>query len=241
MGAIYDLYKLLNEDDVNPAMEADDITKDVIDQANNIAGDDNGVEMPDNKGKDIDTNTDDILGTKTTNEDNNTDTNTDNKNNDEVDDVVNQAKDVGNGDENTDDEYNDDDIENEDGMDDNTGEQNQEDQQEKKLKAMLHKNFNYLYEIIDSNISILSDYSPNIMDENVIKTLAIAKERLEECKQVISNVLKEDYDTASYARLMKQYVGINRVYDLVIEMIRRVSEDAAKQMENSKDKKKKNQ
>lgn len=221
MGALYDFFNFVYPDH-SPALEAtEDITDNVEKEASNIAGDDNGVEMPDNSDGNIDTNTDDILGTKS-----NKDSNNNNEDNSdepkaesfEDDDNSDLEDEMGGDDEN---------------LDDYSSNEENTDPQEIKMKVLLHKNYNYLFEILDSNISIISDYTPNTMDENIIQSMAMAKERLEECKQLISSTLKNDFKTSSYATLMKRYVGINRVYDLVIEMVKRVSEDAANTIEKN--------
>lgn len=219
MGALYDFFNFIYPDH-SPALEAaEDITDNVEKEASNISGDENGVEMVDNSDGNIDTNTDDILGTKDKKESGN-DNDTDDNDTDELN------ADIGNNDDFGDDMDGDDEN-----LDVDSSSEENVDPQEMKMKVLLHKNYNYLFEILDSNISIISDYTPNTMDENIIQTMAMAKERLEECKQLISSTLKNDFKNASYATLLKRYVGINRVYDLVIEMVRRVSEDVAKSIE----------
>lgn len=231
MGALYDFFNFIYPDQVQqPAMEAaEDITGNVEKEAKNITGDDNGVEMSDNSDGSIDTNTDDILGTKGGDNDSTSD------NSSELKEDTNNTDDITDENSEFDDEEGGDDDDN---LDDYSSDDENSDPQELKMKLLLHKNYNYLFEILDSNISIISDYAPNTLDENVIQTMAMAKERLEECKQLISSTLKNDFKSASYATLIKRYVGINRVYDLVIEMVRRVSEDAAKSIEKNSNNKK---
>lgn len=219
MGALYDFFNFIYPDH-SPALEAaEDITDNVEKEASNISGDENGVEMVDNSDGNIDTNTDDILGTKDKKESGN-DNDTDDNDTDELNADIGDNDDFG------------DDMDGDDeNLDADSSSEENVDPQEMKMKVLLHKNYNYLFEILDSNISIISDYTPNTMDENIIQTMAMVKERLEECKQLISSTLKNDFKNASYATLLKRYVGINRVYDLVIEMVRRVSEDVAKSIE----------
>ena len=204
MGALYDFFNFVYPDH-SPALEAtEDITDNVEKEASNIAGDDNGVEMSDNSDGNIDTNTDDILGTKSNKDSNNNEDNSDEPKAEGFEDDNNSdlEDDMGGDDEN---------------LDDYSSDEENTDPQEIKMKVLLHKNYNYLFEILDSNISIISDYTPNTMDENIIQSMAMAKERLEECKQLISSTLKNDFKTSSYATLMKRYVGINRVHFLLTE------------------------
>lgn len=219
MGALYDFFNLLYpENSEYPAMEAaEDITKEVENETDEIVeGDDDGSDG------EINTNTDDILGTKSTN-------NTSNENENSEEESESSSDENGENEDFSDDEDMDISEENS---------ESSEDIQEIKKKQLLHKNFNYLYDIIDSNISIVANYSPNTLDENVIHALASAKERLEECKQLISSTLKDDFKTSSYATLIKRYVGVNRVYDLIIEMVKRALPDTNEVLDKKSNNKK---
>lgn len=222
-----DIINLLN-DDVTTAMEADDITGDVTNQAATGAGgdaDDPDGDNIDNRGE-ISMNTDDLLGTQNTN------TGNDNGN-DQTQKDPTQTDDMNNGmDENapTDDMNGEENPEGE--MDDMNGDtpeedgenQDNDDEFSKTRKAKLKSHFLHLYEVIDNAIELVSAHLPTISDDETIHTLSNITSNLTDSKNIIYTVLTEEFQKSEYHTLLKKYIGLNRIYDLQVKTLEKYYE-----------------
>lgn len=215
MGYIYDIISELNK--MNIATEADDITGDIEKDINSVGKTINSVSggnvktnidegAPEgNDNGEIDTNTDDILGTT----DDNTEDEADNQEND------NDNDDEMGGDDNLDDTGEDDitDDELDETMD------KEENPFEFSRKKKIHKQFLDFYNVISSNIKLISEFMPKVVDEESIKILNNVRNNLSQCKEYTYTVLTEEYTALEYPALLKKYVALNRVYDICIKIL----------------------
>lgn len=216
---------LFDDEELSIAMEADDITK-AVKNSTNIAFKGKGESAKANDTTDIDTNTDDILGIATKKDDTDLEEDDDTTNEDENDtsDEDTSDDDSSNTDVDSDkDSGEDDDLDN--NSDDNTLSEDSDENadetspDEQKKKMLLHENMLYLYDILKSDIEVLSDYAPNTQDNDVIKTLQNVKSNLEDTLGILSNILKNEFDDVSYPLLLRKYIGIKTVYDITIKML----------------------
>ena len=206
MGIIFDLLSEL--DDMDPALEAEDITDEVEAGTNNINGKknaDGGDEAlagaSDNSDGEIDTNTDDILGTSDNNDDSDT-----SEDGEYTSDENNEDS------ENTDDSMSDDEsIKNSMEENDNSF--------ESVRKKKMHKQLLAFYETLNDDIKIVNEYVPRASDDNTIKALTCINNNLVQCKDYTYRILTEEFKTTDYPVLLKKYVAMNRVYDLCIRAL----------------------
>lgn len=211
MGYIYDIISELNKMDI--AMEADDITDQIDKDVKNITGkndfnrDQSSSEDKSNDGE-IDTNTDDILGTNTN--DNDDDKNTDSQDGDTNNDTDTQD------DEDTSNNNYENDITDEE-LDETM--QEEENPFETSRKKKIHKQFLTFYNTICSNIKIISEFMPEVVNEESLKILNNVKNRLTQCKEYTYIILTEEYNLLEYPALLKKYVALNRVYDICIKIL----------------------
>jgi len=191
--------------DFQLALEADDITEEARQMRRNTAAnvDDEGDENLDNRGN-IDDNTDDILGTNETPEETEDDPT--------ADETEETAEEDPNADP-ADDEFADEDID--ESGEDETPEETADDIKKRKLK----KNMILFYNIISSNINIISSTDIISEDEAVNKVYINVQHLLMECKRILFEYITNDFNNDSYAQALRKYVNINKIYDICIKML----------------------
>lgn len=215
MGVIFDF---LNELDI--AMEADDITKDAIDDVNAVGASD------ENNGE-IDMNTNDILGTSDNGNGEKGDEISDTPEGDESgDDTPDEGGEDSSGDldsaegeENTDssgDETSDD-MGLEDGGD-------TDDEFTLNRKKKLRDQFIHFFDILDDSIKLITSHVPNVTDTDTIRALNNVTENLTQCKMQVYDILTNNFQKSEYHDLLKKYVALNRIYDLSIKIMERYFE-----------------
>lgn len=210
MGVIFDF---LNELDI--AMEADDITKDAIDNTNATGASD------ENNG-DIDLNTDDILGIN--------DNGGENDSNGTADDSGDVNPDEQNGEAPTDDS---DTPTEEDADASGNGDSDGLDLGETKgdedpfsidRKKKLRNQFIHFFDILDDSIKLVTSHVPNVTDVDTIRALNNVTENLTQCKTQVYDILTDSFQKSEYHELLKKYVALNRIYDLSIKIMERYFE-----------------
>ena len=204
MNFINDLHDIMREASVESflsiAQEAEDITSQVELEAADATGNKKQV------GEDIDLNTDDILGTKTS----------DNKTEDTSDtDPDDTPGDTGgdnsmNVDENEKDQP---DEMTDDQMDDKMNEMS--DPFETSQKKKMWRQFKSLNETFRDSINLITKYVPNVSDAPTIKAMDSIKENLVTGKDLIYKILTEEYEGMSYPEMQKRYIGLSNVYDIL--------------------------
>ena len=207
MENIDDLFRLMQDNDIlDIATEAEDITDDVTDQGNDIAKS-SGVDGSDGSNKnngEISTDVDNLFGTKKSNNDT---SDSDSENNIEEDPKVENEDEPNEEDSspNTSDDTSNDPIEN------NDSETN-DFEKTRKIKAW--KNLNSLHNIISDAIDLISKFMPDLSDPITIKAMSNIKENLVESKRISYNTLTEDHKTMDYKSLQRRYEGLMYIYDL---------------------------
>jgi hypothetical protein len=207
MGFLHDLYMLMEEG--FPAMEAEDITGQVNDQAADLAG------GADNQGsqndRDLSLDTDDILGTKS--DPNGGTPGEDNNNPDDTDDST-QDDDMSTDGDNPDQQG--DSVPDEPPSDDPAKDamDNQDDPFSVSRKKKLWGNYKALYLSLDDAVDLISKYVPNISDAATIKTLDNIKDNLMDAKDLAYKTLTEEYKAMEYPEMEKRYIGLNHIFDL---------------------------
>lgn len=207
MGYIFDIISELNKMEI--ATEADDITGQAEKDTDSAMGKestniDEGAPDKDSNNGEIDTDTDDILGTDDNDEDL-SDT-------DESDDVSNEDDNVDDSDDISDDE-----------IDDTMEEEANPFESSRKKK--IHKQFINFYNVITSNIKLISEFMPGVVDDKSIHILNNVKNSLTQCKEYTYLILTEEYNILEYPALLKKYVALNRVYDLSIKILEKYYEE----------------
>lgn len=203
MGYIFDIISELNKMDI--ATEADDITGQIDKDVQSVTGEketdiDEGAPDDNSNNGEIDTNTDDILGTDNNNEDT---------------EVQDETTDDPDGEDNPEDASEDDITDEE--LDDSMEEE--ENPFESSRKKKIHSQFLNFYNVIGSNIKIISEFMPGVVDEESIKILNSVKNSLTQCKEYTYRILTEEYTILEYPALLKKYVALNRVYDICIKIL----------------------
>ena len=92
------------------------------------------------------------------------------------------------------------------------------DNDEIKKKLQLRENIILFYNILSSNIDLLS--SPNVMssmDPN--KVIYNVSSNLIECKNVLLKIITNDYSSIRYHEALKKYIAIKTVYDVCTRML----------------------
>ena len=210
MGIISDLLNKL--DQLEPALEAEDITNEVQNNTDKTMGkdvDDGGDEATaggtDNSDGEIDTNTDDILGTS---EDEQTDDDT----GDEDEGATNDTAEDDMSDENS-----------EDGSAEDTSTEESLEENDTSFEAIrkrkMHKQFISFFETVNDDIKVINEYVPLESDENTITALTNINNNLTQCKEYAYRILTEEFKNMEYPILLKKYVALNRVYDLCIRTL----------------------
>lgn len=182
------------------AQEAEDITGQAASDAAQATGSKQEV------GKDIDLNTDDVLGTKTpdTNEDGSSEKDNEDKKSGNTDNTLD-----------TEDEEDDNPPENPD-----EDEKMQEDMQtmkdpfEENAKKNIWKQFRAFHKTLSDSITLITKYVPNISDAPTIKAMDNIKENLVEAKDLAYRILTEEYRQLSYPEMQKKYIGLHHIYDI---------------------------
>ena len=211
MGILADILEMMDV-----AMEAEDITQSAENDANKITGNNPDNEGDDNSDDgDIDLNTDDLLGTHS---DNNDGDPTGDDNGEDVPNEDNETDDMNTDEENPDDNMDNPDSENPEG-EDPTQNDNKDDEFTKSRKKKIKKGLLQLYDILNDNIKLISEFAPNVSDESTIHTLNSVKSNFVKAKEEIYNIITEEYPNIEYQDLVKKWVALNRIYDLSSKMI----------------------
>ncbi len=204
------------------ALEAEDITSKVETETQKALG---KQSISSTSKKNNIMKTDDILGTKSTNDkdelnDENIDDSveTDSKDDSDVEDI-NNVTDEDESDDTSDDNIDDPDDEDtsDDNIDENGAPVNTNDDYVKKIK--LRENMILLYNIISANIDLLSEYAPNYNENESSKILYKVSDNLIECKNSLYNILTEELPDGNYEDILRKYIALNRVYDLCLKMM----------------------
>ena len=224
MGVIFDL---LSELSMDPALEAEDITNEVksgTDSAMGRKSDGDGDEAlagaSDNSDGEIDTNTDDILGTSENNDD------SDNQSDDSSEGSGENTDDTG------DEEGGDSDDSNSDDAIKDSMEEN-DNSFEAVRKKKMHKQLLAFYETLNDDIKIINEYVPRASDDVTIKALTSINNNLVQCKEYTYRILTEEFKSLDYPVLLKKYVAMNRIYDLCIHALQKYF-DAKRDDEDTK-------
>ena len=225
MGYIFDVISELNRMEI--ATEADDITGQTEKDTNSAMGKkstniDEGAPDDSSNDGEIDTDTDDILGT----DDNDEDT-SDTATNDDGTDESTEEDDMDDTDDGSTDDISDEEL-------DDTMEE-EENPFESSRKKKIHKQFINFYDVITSNIELISEFMPRVADEKSIQILNSVKNHLTQCKEYAYTILTEEYNVLEYPALLKKYVALNRVYDLSIKILEKYYEkyDAENQLKKA--------
>ena len=222
MGFIYDLVHEINI--LDRAMEAsEDITDEVTANTDKMMGRDTGLSTTTRKSSsatnngEIDTNTDNILGSSDSDDVGGDDGDSPIQDNDQTDEnsEIPNDNDAGDGMNNQDDLSNTDDISNS---------LKEDNSFEKTRKIKLHGQYLTMFKTIDADIKLISEYIPKITNEMTFHTLSNVNSNLTQCKEYIYNILTMEYEKTSYAILLKKYIALNRVYDLCIKILERYFE-----------------
>lgn len=196
-----------------PAMEADDITKEVDTMTSDISDEPS-------KNTDIDTsNTDDIFGTKKK-----SGITKQNKKKEEVPDTANEPNEEAEVDNSNPDENSDEDVNNIDGdneIDDSEVDELDNDfelSDSEKMKK-LKKRLILLYNVFDSAINTLDTTSNDVNDSELTTAYSKSKEYLSYAKNHIYEIITENLKKDTYPILLKKYIGLCRFYDICVSMI----------------------
>jgi hypothetical protein len=207
------------------ALEADDITKDVDKEMKKAIGKPSvasSIKNNDNEDEDDIGKTDDLLGTKA-NKPNRKET--DNTrggpidNDTSVDEVPGNPENV---DEDAPTDDTEDDFTNDETSDietDSPDENNDNKSEELNNKIRLRENMILFYNILSSNIKLLSEYVPGNNIEANKNTLSTVSNNLVECKTILFNIITEELENKTYVELLRKYIALNRVYDLNIRIL----------------------
>lgn len=196
-----------------PAMEADDITKEVDTMTSDISDEPS-------KNTDIDTsNTDDIFGTKKK-----SGITKQNKKKEEVPDTTDEPNEEAEVDNSNPDENSDEDVNNIDGdneIDDSEVDELDNDfelSDSEKMKK-LKKRLILLYNVFDSAINTLDTTSNDVNDSELTTAYSKSKEYLSYAKNHIYEIITENLKKDTYPILLKKYIGLCRFYDICVSMI----------------------
>lgn len=190
------------------AMEAEDITNEVQSETNKAIG-------KADENRDI-SQTDNIFG------DNKKRANSQNESEEKEENISDNSDD--NSDDNSSDvESNEDnnDLTNdsETSMEEIPEEDSSEPSNEIQLKQKLMDNMITMHNIIENNINLLAEFSPEISNHESSKILYNISSNLSDCKNILYKEITENFGNKSYTQLLKSYVAINRVFDLCAEML----------------------
>lgn len=192
-------------------MEADDITG-VADDAEKAIGGASSSPDPSSDNKEISLNTDNLLAddNKTQNQKEEGDMPDENESGEEE----NQTTDEGQSTEDEDDEFTDPD---EGLMDDEDvgGEDNFEKTRKKKLWE-LYRTF---YKNLDNALKLMNKYVPKEIKPEVIHMLTNIKNNLTDTKDTVYKILTDSYQKMDCAELLKNFIGLNHIYDLTIKQL----------------------
>lgn len=186
------------------AMEADDITG-VADDAEKAIGGTTTSPAPSSNNKEISLNTDDLLA------DDKNSTTQEEKDSSEPESPTNE--------ENLDNEGNEDDDEFTDpdeGLTDDSN-TNTEDEFTKTRKRKLWENYRSFYQNLDNALKLMNKYVPKEIKPEVIHMLTNIKNNLTDTKDTVYKILTEEYRKMEYGELIKNFIGLNHIYDLSIK------------------------
>lgn len=184
------------------AMEADDITG-VADDAEKAIGGTTTSPAPSSNNKEISLNTDDLLA------DDKESTTQEEKDSSELESSTNEedlAK------EDDDDEFTDPDE----GLADDSN-TNTEDEFTKTRKRKLWENYRSFYQNLDNALKLMNKYVPKEIKPEVIHMLTNIKNNLTDTKDTVYKILTEEYRKMEYGELIKNFIGLNHIYDLSIK------------------------
>ena len=217
------------------ALEAEDITKDVDKEMKKAIGKPSvSSAIKEDEDDDIGK-TDDLLGTKSSSKnkkDDNTKppkdapskvTDTDTEPTDDLGDIDNvddmDEDNIDAGDDNTDDLDTDPLASPDENQDQNPDENNDDKSEELNNKIRLRENMILFYNILSSNIKLLSEYVPDNNIEENTNALSTVSNNLVECKTILFNIITEELENKTYVELLRKYIALNRVYDLNIRIL----------------------
>ncbi len=223
MGIFFDFF---NDNDIfSKATEADDITVQARNDSTKAIGKQSlpGKPASMNNARDIDPDSaDDILGTKNKQsssdtdpaqpDDSASDDDADNTDDDQSDDSDPDSADDDGSDT---DDANPDDT-GSDGTDDTTSDDTQSPEETQK-RYSLYTNMSLFYNIISSNLDIM--YSTPVESEENAKIIQSVITNLTDCKDILYNILCNEFKNSSYVKLQQKYIALKQVYDLCIKLL----------------------
>lgn len=216
-------------DSLSVATEADDITG-VADDAEKAIGGSSGSPAPSDN-KEISLNTDDILADdneKSSSTDEETPTEDEPAEGEDPETDTTEEGAEGDTAEGEDDEFSDPD---EDLMDDSN---NEEDDFIKTRKKKLWGHYRTFYQNLDSALKLMNKYVPKEIKPEVIHMLTNIKNNLTESKDRVYKILTEEYQKMEYPELLKNFVGLNHIYDLSIKELEHYFDQMASEKKNKK-------
>lgn len=209
MNFIDDLYDLMDESiSLNSVLSIAQEAEDITSQAESDTAEATGSKKE--TGSDIDLNTNDILGTKTPD---NQKGNTDESSEDDDSPGVDDSDTDGNITDDSSDEKTD--INDDQQMNDKMNEMS--DPFEASQKKKLWKQFKALHETFRNSVDLITKYVPNVSDAPTIKAMDSIKENLVTGKDLIYRILTEEHNQLSYPEMQKRYIGLNNIYDILTE------------------------
>lgn len=201
-----------------PAMEADDITKEVDTMTSKVSGESD-------KNADIDTsNTDDIFGTKKKSGVTKQKKGKEEETPDTAEEEPSENEDPTT-DEDTPDKENTDDVNNIDGdneLDDAEAEENPDEDDgisDEEKMAKIKKKLMLLYNVFNSAINTIDTASNDVNDSELTKAYSRSKEYLTYGKNHIFEIITERLKKDEYPIILKKYIGLCRFYDICVSMI----------------------
>lgn len=198
------IQKIVSSAHIAIATEAEDITNQIDDDVNNIFGnsDDSDSDKQDSQNTDYLDNDNIDNDWSTTSDENMQQEENNDLNNNGLDDTQNSD-----GENNEDNEF----------MQDQKN-----DVTEIKNKQILHERMMFLYNILTDNLNLLSAYSPESNNPEIVMIINNIKSNLADCQSISHRIMTTEFEDKSYNELMRKYISLKRVYDLSIEMLERV-------------------
>lgn len=185
------------------AMEADDITG-VADDVEKAIGGTTTSPAPSSDNKEISLNTDDLLA-------DDKESTTQEEDSSEPESSTNE-KDMDKEGNEDDDEFTDPDE----GLTDDSN-TNTEDEFTKTRKRKLWENYKSFYQNLDNALKLMNKYVPREIKPEVIHMLTNIKNNLTDTKDTVYKILTEEYRKMEYGELIKNFIGLNHIYDLSIK------------------------
>ncbi len=199
------------------AMEADDITNQIKEDAKDLdVNSTNSAPSNNDNTEDLEK-VDDIFGLKEKKENSSNDNSQDNpssdsdEDNSDTNDIQNDESGSENSDPNMDADNN--------SSDDDTQMDDSSIDLAFTSKNRVRDNLVQLYTIIGGNIEIIVSSLTDINDEKTIKVMNSVLDHLRNSKKYIYNTLTKELASLSYDELLQRYIAMKRVYDMCILML----------------------